>query len=108
MDIRRFRGERLRELRAAAKYSQSVLAGKIGAHVTSISDWERGDNAPSGRHVASLASVFDVTAESFYGDDEEEAAPVLPAAEEMVFALMPRSRAEDLGVAMQLAMVTRR
>lgn len=75
---RRFRGERLRALRKARGFSQTQLGQRIGAHVTSISDWERGANAPSGRHVASLARELDVAAEHFYGseDDDEEADPV--------------------------------
>lgn len=75
----RFRGDRLRELREARKpkLSQGGLGKSIGAHVTSISDWERGANAPSGRHVASLAREFGVSVEHFYAeDDDEEAAQV--------------------------------
>lgn len=67
-----FRGDRLRKMRKAAGWSQSVLGAKIGAHVTSISDWERGDNEPSGRHIAGLAREFGVTAEFFYGDNLDE------------------------------------
>lgn len=61
-------------MRKAAGWSQSDLGRKIGAHVTSISDWERGDNEPSGRHVAGLAREFAVAADFFYGDatDEED------------------------------------
>lgn len=70
--------------------SQGDLGAKIGAHVTSISDWERGANDPSGRHVASLARVFEVDAEHFYGsgdeDDDEEPHPM---GEDMVAVLMP-------------------
>lgn len=73
---RRFRGDYLRDARKARGWSQSRLAFRIGAHVTSVSDWERGDNAPSGRHVAGLARELGVPAERFYGDsdDDEEAA----------------------------------
>jgi len=54
--------------------SQGALGQRIGAHITSVSDWERGDNAPSGRYVVALASEFGVPAEHFYSDDEEEEA----------------------------------
>lgn len=69
---RRFRGKKLRQLRTARALSQSQLAAKVGAHVTSISDWERGDNAPRGHYVVSLAETLGVTADAFYGDDDEE------------------------------------
>lgn len=68
-----FRGDRLREARNKKGFSQSKLAGKIGAHVTSISDWERGDNAPSGRHVANLSRELDVSVAHLYGTDVEDA-----------------------------------
>lgn len=67
-----FRGDRLRALRKAAALSQGQLGARIGAHTTSVSDWERGDNAPSGRHVASLSRELGVSAEHFYGDDADE------------------------------------
>lgn len=69
---RKFRGEFLRELRTTREWSQSDLGRRLGAHVTSISDWERGDNQPSGRHVAGLAREFGVAVEKFYGDADDE------------------------------------
>lgn len=71
---RSFRGERLRDLRKSRQLSQTQLGSRIGAHVTSISDWERGDNAPSPRHVAGLAQEFGVGMDHFYADDDEEEA----------------------------------
>lgn len=50
-------GSRIRQARRAAGLSQSQLAEKIGAHVTSISDWERGANAPTMRHLTSVAEA---------------------------------------------------
>lgn len=72
MKVRTFDGTRLKGARNAQGLSQSELARRIDAHVTSISDWERGANAPSGRHVASLSRELDVPVGHFYGDDEEE------------------------------------
>lgn len=74
MDVasRKFNGTKLRDLRKARKWSQTQLGTRIGAHVTSVSDWERGDNEPSGRHVAGLARELDVPAESFYGNDADD------------------------------------
>lgn len=72
---RAFNGKRLRALRTEKGWSQGELGRRIGAHTTSVSDWERGDNAPSGRHVAGLAREFGIEAEHFYdSDDDSEAA----------------------------------
>lgn len=68
----RFRGDLLRSVRKARKLSQSQLGSRISAHVTSISDWETGKNAPSGRHVAGLCRELGITAEQLYGDEDEE------------------------------------
>lgn len=87
----RFRGDRLRQLRKGHGWSQSDLARRISAHVTSVSDWERGDNAPSGRHVASLSRELGVPVEQFYEADEDEES-ALPSHAEMLEALMPLAR----------------
>lgn len=50
-------GSRIRQARRQAGLSQSQLAAKIGAHVTSVSDWERGVNEPSVRHMTSIAEA---------------------------------------------------
>jgi transcriptional regulator with XRE-family HTH domain len=65
-------GARIRQARKKAKLSQSQLAAKIGAHVTSVSDWERGQNAPSARHLLSIAQVTGTKIEHFTGEDEDE------------------------------------
>jgi transcriptional regulator with XRE-family HTH domain len=69
---------RIRQARKGANLSQSQLAAKIGAHVTSVSDWERGRNAPSARHLLSIAAATGTSIEHFQdGDgDDEEADPV--------------------------------
>jgi DNA-binding XRE family transcriptional regulator len=86
----RFRGEKLQAAREALKRatggkkgSQSWLAFTIGAHVTSISDWERGENEPSLRHAAAICAVpeFNLSIADLFGtedaeDDDEEADPV--------------------------------
>jgi len=55
--VRKSLGGKIREARLAAGLSQSELARKIRAHPTSVSDWERGRNAPSARHLLSIARV---------------------------------------------------
>ena len=60
-----FDPSKLREARKATGLSQSQLAHKVGAHFTSVSDWERGVNQPSARHLASLADALAVPMEFF-------------------------------------------
>jgi len=79
MKIRTFDGARLRAARNARRLSQSELGARINAHVTSISDWERGANGPSGRHVASLSRELGVDVDEFYGDADDEEAALLPS-----------------------------
>lgn len=67
-------GVRIRQARVEAKLSQTQLADRIGAHFTSVSDWERGKNAPSSRHLMSVARETDKPLAFFADDDEEEAA----------------------------------
>lgn len=50
-------GERIRQAREAAGLSQTQLAGKIGAHVTSVSGWERGKSTPSIRYLFAVADA---------------------------------------------------
>jgi transcriptional regulator with XRE-family HTH domain len=68
-------GVRIRQARKSANLSQSQLALKIGAHVTSVSDWERGRNAPSARHLFSIAEATGARLEQITaGDDAVEVA----------------------------------
>ena len=48
-------GSRIRQARREARLSQSELGRKITAHVTSVSDWERGIHEPGIRHLTSIA-----------------------------------------------------
>lgn len=72
-------GDKIRQARLARKTmtdgrhgSQAWLADRIGAHVTSISDWERGVNQPSARHLRGIAEALGVTVESLYADTDDE------------------------------------
>lgn len=82
-------GDKIKQAREALKTrtkgrqgSQAWLAAQIGAHVTSISDWERGANQPSPRHLAALAAVLGVSIESLMDSEDDEES-------EMVAVLMP-------------------
>lgn len=75
----RFRNANLLKARTARGLSQSQLAERIGAHFTSISDWERGKNTPSARHLASLSRELGEPVDFFFAadsseEDEEESA----------------------------------
>jgi transcriptional regulator with XRE-family HTH domain len=52
-----FLGSRIRQARRQAGLSQSQLAALTGAHVTSVSDWERGVNQPTLRYLTSIAEA---------------------------------------------------
>lgn len=71
----RFRKDRVRRARREAGLSQSQLAARIGAHTTSISDWERGRNEPSARHIVGIARETGKKVEFFFSDDDEEEDP---------------------------------
>lgn len=71
---------KLKEARKAAGLSQGVLAARIGAHFTSISDWERGVNQPSARHLASLSDALRVPMDFFRREPGEDRASVTDAA----------------------------
>jgi transcriptional regulator with XRE-family HTH domain len=86
-------GARIRQARKAANLSQTQLARKIGAHVTSVSDWERGKNAPSARHLLGIAKATGTNIADFGVDDDrddEEADPVA----DLVNAIRALVRAE--------------
>jgi transcriptional regulator with XRE-family HTH domain len=68
--------EALKQRTRGRQGSQSWLAKQIGAHFTSVSDWERGVNQPSPRHLRAIADALGVRIEDLYGDDDEEDDPV--------------------------------
>ena len=58
-------GQRIRDRRLAAGWSQGQLARKLPGHVegTTVSRWELGKSWPSYPNVMALAKVFDITEE---------------------------------------------
>lgn len=58
-------GSRIRQARRAVELSQSQLAEIVGAHVTSVSDWERGVNRPRIETLAAIAEATDKTLDWF-------------------------------------------
>lgn len=86
----RVRGDRIAHYRKQRNLSQSALARRMSTqpHVTSVSDWERGDNQPSARHLVALAKALGVSVAALTtDDDDEESDSVSPAERDIVDAL---------------------
>jgi DNA-binding XRE family transcriptional regulator len=75
----RFRGDRLAAARKALKAktgdkqgSQSWLARTIGAHPTSISDWERGATEPTPGYIVAICAIpeLELTFADLFGTDD--------------------------------------
>lgn len=101
-------GQKIRQHREALKArtngrqgSQSWLAGQIGAHFTSVSDWERGVNQPSSRHLRAIADVLGVAVDELFGDaeDEESSMPLRRDMTDDEWALYGRLHAKALHLA---------
>lgn len=93
------RGDRIRQAREALKAatngrqgSQTWLAAQIGAHVTSVSDWERSKNQPSPRHLKRLASALGVTVDSLL-DEEDSELPLSRDEQRQFFSLLGKALA---------------
>lgn len=65
--------EALKKRTAGRQGSQSWLAEQIGAHVTSVSDWEREVNQPSPRHLYAIASALGVRVDDLFKPHNGEA-----------------------------------
>ena len=73
-DAQRQPGKTIRQLREAWGWSQSVLAGRVGVSLTTVSAWERGLKVPLPRHQQRLAELFGVSVEAIaFGPAEHEA-----------------------------------
>lgn len=67
MDKRCNYGDRIRQLRNAAGYSQSALAKLVGVSKSSINMYERGEREPGYETTEALADIFDVNLEYLLG-----------------------------------------
>jgi transcriptional regulator with XRE-family HTH domain len=66
-------GARIRRARERAQLSQEELAGRVGASVRALGDWERDRRKPRNR-LGALEEVLGVSL-----DGEQEQAPAIPA-----------------------------
>lgn len=60
---------RLKELREHFKYSQAVLAEKIGVSQSAVGMWESGRNMPESAKLEALATLFEVSTDYLLGRD---------------------------------------
>lgn len=58
---------RIRELRIAHGWSQSDLAGHVGASQSAVAHWESGERVPSHATLVALAKVFRVSLDYLVG-----------------------------------------
>ena len=62
-------GEKIRELREAAGYSQSELARRLSVTRSSVNAWESGLSAPTAVYIVEIARLFRVTSDYLLGLD---------------------------------------
>ena len=60
-------GERLKELRRAAGYTQSQFAEKLNVHLQTVSKWERGVSEPDVALLGEMAAALNVPLERLAG-----------------------------------------
>lgn len=65
-------GKHLKELRLAAKITQSGLAEKLNLHPQTVSKWERGLSEPDIAQLGDLAAALGITLERLLGKEEVE------------------------------------
>ena len=56
-------GDKIRELRERAGYSQSELARRLSVTRSSVNAWESGLSAPTAVYIVELAKLFRVTSD---------------------------------------------
>ncbi len=99
MELVRYVGQRLRELRTAFAdgqgLSQEALAEKIGTTANTISRWETGTYKPSLDDIDKLSRFFGVSVLAFFpkeeGDQDLQVAALLRAAKQL-----PKEDIEEL------------
>lgn len=75
--MRRFSGQKLKELRELAGFTQEDLARKARYRYSSgISRIEAGEQVPRPRKIKAMAKILNVNPEKFFVEVEEQAAKV--------------------------------
>lgn len=70
--MRKFRPDRLRELREEKSWTWSDLARHLGTEVSTPPKWERGQAQPRPRMLERIAKVFNVTIEDLTEESDSE------------------------------------
>lgn len=65
-------GKRLKELRQAAKITQSELSERLNIHPQTVSKWERGLSEPDIAQLGDLAASLGITLEKLLGQEEAD------------------------------------
>ncbi len=66
-------GERIKNCRKSAGFSQDKLAELVGVSRQAVAKWEAGQSAPSTENLFRLADALDTTADMLLRSDEEKA-----------------------------------
>ena len=84
-------GDKIRELRERAGYSQSELARKLSVTRSSVNAWESGLSAPTAVYIVELAKLFRVTSDYLLGLDTSLALTLSELTEEelhLIYSLL--------------------
>ena len=68
-----FFGDRIRDARKAAQFTQWQLAERLGVSNTSISNWEKGLSRPDADMIQKLCACLHLQANDFYGTTQPAA-----------------------------------
>ncbi|WP_302662252.1 helix-turn-helix transcriptional regulator [uncultured Dysosmobacter sp.] len=84
-------GDKIRELRERAGYSQSELARRLSVTRSSVNAWESGLSAPTAVYIVELAKLFRVTSDYLLGLDTSLALTLSELTEEelhLIYSLL--------------------
>jgi len=83
VQIKKKLGIRIRELRTSYRWTQEVLAEKVGIETASLSNIENGKTYPSAETIEQLIKVFDILPYELFVFEHLEKMPVQKLIEEM-------------------------
>lgn len=66
----RFNSDKIKELRELNHITQKQLGDLLGISDRAVSKWESGLSKPSGENLISLAKIFNIQVENFFGDSD--------------------------------------
>lgn len=69
-------GKKIAEFRKRRGLQQEEFADRIGVSRQALSQWETGKQIPRSDKIQEICSVFGVSAQTFYGEEGQDGAPV--------------------------------